>query len=83
MSARKHRRGDVPHESPFGCQGCGSATEPEAVSHAEDVCVNGHGVAAESDGEHDVGGFASDAGQRLETVEVGRDLTVEPGYQMA
>ena len=48
--------------------------EAGAVGHAEDVRVDGDRRLAEGDVEHDVGGFASDPGQRLQRGAVARHL---------
>jgi uncharacterized membrane protein len=45
-----------------------------AVAEAEDVGVHGHGVLAEGDAEHDVGGLAADAGQGFQVLALARHL---------
>src|SRR6185312_2558080 len=48
--------------------------EARAVGDAKDVGVDGDLGLAEDDVENDVGGFAADAGERLERVAVGGDF---------
>ena len=56
--------------------------EPGAVRHAEDVGVDGDGRLAEGDVEHDIRGFAADAGQRLERLAGVRHLAAELGDEL-
>ena len=52
--------------------------EAGAVADAEDVRVDREGLLAERGVEHDVGGLAADAGQRLQLLAGARDLAAMP-----
>ena len=55
----------------------------EPVRHAEHVRVDGQGRLAEGDVEHDVGGLAADARQRLQRLALARHLAAVLGRSAA
>ena len=57
--------------------------EIEAMRHPEHVRVDGQGRLAEGDIEHDIGGLAADAGQRLQRLALPRHLAAVLGRSAA
>ncbi len=56
------------------CRGVLPGAEAGAVGDAEDMRVDGDGWLAEGSVQHDIGGLAPDAGQRLQRLAIMRHL---------
>ncbi len=68
--------GDAFDQAVFDGADIGAGGQASAVAEAEDMGIDGHGGLAESDVEHDVGGFAADAGEGFEGGTIVRDFAV-------
>ena len=76
MGIDQKGRGDGLEQTLFDRKRCLAGGQFQSVRNPEDMRIDRHGRLAEGGIEHDIGGFAPDAGQGLERVALSRHLAL-------